>query len=197
MLLDVMRLWLVAGRSEKPIAASRKEALELVQMAGKKRWFEPSFRVAAAALAAKSVGEVLAFTGSSLAYMPPDTPYMQPNAWRMSTGILADASGNWIVDVGVHYAAALRLTLGDVRVAPWQMAMSLAGERAEGEKRNATETVPPAMGELNKRSVRLPAVHAVHRRVRPELLPFDSFAATLRANDTIGVSATQVNAQGN
>lgn len=63
--------------------------------------FEPSFRVAAAALNAKSVGEVLAFTGSSLAYMPSDIPYMQPGAWRMSTGILAASSD------GVGYLASL------------------------------------------------------------------------------------------
>ena len=28
-------------------------------------------------------------------------------------------AGNWIVDVGVHFAAALRLTLGNVELAAW------------------------------------------------------------------------------
>lgn len=132
--------------SEKPIAASSREAKDLMKLA-QRRWFvaenwrfEPSFRIAAAVLSSKILGPALAFTGSSLGFMPSEVSYMQPGTWRMSQ------DSNWIVDVGVHFAAALRLTLGDVEV-----------------------------------------VQALHRRIRPELQPFDSFAALLRApSDAIG-----------
>ena len=90
-------------------------------------------------MAAKSVGEVLAFTGSSLSFVPETVPYMLPGTWRMS-------HGNWIVDVGVHFAAAFRLALGEVEL-----------------------------------------VHVIHRSVRPELQPFDSFAATMFSQKAIGI----------
>ena len=38
--------------------------------------------------------------------------------WDFANGDPSQSrQGNWIVDVGVHFAAALRLTLGDVEVA--------------------------------------------------------------------------------
>ena len=46
--------------------------------------FEPSFRIAAAVLSSKILGPVLAFTGSSLGFMPSEVSYMQPGTWRMS-----------------------------------------------------------------------------------------------------------------
>ena len=54
--------------------------------------FEPAFHIAAAAVAAKSVGEVLAFTGSSLSFMPETMPYMLPGTWRMSHGSLTSVT---------------------------------------------------------------------------------------------------------
>lgn len=54
--------------------------------------FEPAFHIAAAAVAAKSVGEVLAFTGSSLSFVPETVPYMLPGTWRMSHGSLTSVT---------------------------------------------------------------------------------------------------------
>ncbi|CAJ1396093.1 unnamed protein product [Effrenium voratum] len=133
--------------SEKPIATTVAEAEELLSHGGRwyvaENWrFEPAFRVAAAAVHAGVLGEAgaVAFSAHSVSFMPPDVPYMQPGSWRMSE------TSNWMADVGVHFAAALRLVLGE--------------------------------------DLRL--VAAATQRLRPELRPFDTFAATLRTNASVG-----------
>lgn len=60
---------------------------------------------------AGAIGEIVAFSASSLAMLPDDSPYLTESDWRSGD------HGNWIVDVGVHMAAALRMVLGgDVTV---------------------------------------------------------------------------------
>ena len=131
--------------SEKPAAANVSQAEDMLESLEShnrfnawfvsENWrFEPAFRVAQLAISAGAIGQIIAFSASSVTYMPDDLPYMNLQSWRMQE------DSNWIVDVAVHFAAALHLVLGSLEI--------------EG---------------------------VVIRRVRPKILPFDTFAASLRA----------------
>ena len=110
--------------SEKPVApdVSQAESLLEASRASKafsnlSRWFvcenwrfEPAFRVAELAISSGSIGQILAFSASSVTYMPHDVPYMNLHSWRMQEG------SNWLADVAVHLAAAMHLLLGDIDV---------------------------------------------------------------------------------
>lgn len=71
--------------------------------------FEPAYLLAAAALQHGFIGDVLLFSADGLSLLPPEAPIMEPTGWRMATG-------EWMKDIAMHYAAALRRVLGPLRL---------------------------------------------------------------------------------
>lgn len=102
--------------SEKPLAPDLETGRKLLRAAAgaSGRWFvaenwrfEPPFRIAAAAHSQGAIGEVVAFSCSSMGFLPGDSAYLKSGSWR------TQEDADWIVDVGVHIAAGLRTALGE------------------------------------------------------------------------------------
>ncbi|CAK0889022.1 unnamed protein product, partial [Prorocentrum cordatum] len=103
----------VAVLSEKPVAASLAQALELWRARGTATWcvlenwaHKPGLGAVGTALAGGAVGEP---RGYSLAFSEP-APARPQLGWRAE----ADWEGGWCLDVGVHFVRALRRLFGEV-----------------------------------------------------------------------------------
>ena len=118
----VLEAALAAGKhiiSEKPIAPNVAEGKRLLALHARhpgplwmvaENWrYEPAFLKAAELVKANEIGKPLLFHWASHFHMAPDNEYYG-TAWRRS----GTFQGGYLLDAGVHRAAALRLILGEV-----------------------------------------------------------------------------------
>lgn len=105
--------------SEKPIAPTSEAAYRLMKIHDQhigqvwmvaENWrYEEAFERAAGLLAEGAIGRHIAVQWTNFARLTPDHKYYQ-TAWRRSGSF----PGGFLLDVGVHHIAALRLLLGDI-----------------------------------------------------------------------------------
>lgn len=121
---EAVRKALAAGKhvlSEKPIAATCPEGQELIDFwraldprpvwQVSENWrLDDAFVEARRLLDGGEVGDMLLIRCDCIVFRPPDSPYEQSD-WRQADM----AKGGWLIDIGPHVIAALRIMFGDIQ----------------------------------------------------------------------------------